>query len=446
MKKTSKKLNLLILINFILIALIGVLAISSASQHEADTIKLSAPFVKQLIWIILGMILIAVLSQIDYEIFRKLSWIFYFIIVLTLIFVLFKGGESRRWINLNMIKLQPSEFMKLPFIMVISAYISKRTVLSTQPSILEELKVLAVTGILTVIPVFLIIIEPDLGSSLIFPFILIAILYVADININILFVIIFLCFSVGLSLVFEILWLEEITDISPFIMRIILIIKEHLGMFLSLLLILLMVILISIIINFLGLKVNYAAIIFIWLIFAIGFILGNKMGGFIKPYQRARIMTFVKPGFDSKGSGWNVLQSKIAVGSGMTRGKGFLKGTQHRFRFLPERHTDFIFSVIGEEFGFIGSGILIILYISLIIQIFLIAYYANSVFGKLLASGILFLFLFHIIENIGMAVGMLPVTGLPLPLVSYGGSSFLVFSAAMGILLNISKQSSFAQG
>lgn len=445
MKQTGKNLNTFLIINFIALAICGLIAIYSASQMESAGGAFSTPFVKQIIWVILGLIIIFILSNIDYEIFLNMSWIFYIIVLLALVFVLFKGDESRRWFRVWIIKVQPSEFMKIPLILVLASYLSNKQLGEFQSTLTREIKVLAVTGIITIIPMFLIMIEPDLGSSLIFPVLLMAILFVAGLNLNIFLIIIFFAVALLVSIIFQVIWIENITDISPFLYQVLLIINEHLGLTLTLLSVLGITILISIIIRFLGFKVNYIMIFLVWLVFSIGFFVGTKAADSIKPYQRDRIMTFIKPEVDSKGSGWNVLQSKIAIGSGMVHGKGFLKGTQHRFRFLPERHTDFIYSVIGEEFGFIGGLFIILLYLAMIIQIFMVSFYASSSFGKFTAAGIMFLFLFHIVENIGMAIGILPVTGLPLPLISYGGSSFITFSIGIGLLLNISKQGSFTQ-
>ncbi|HDS09387.1 MAG TPA: rod shape-determining protein RodA [Firmicutes bacterium] len=445
MRAHTKKINFYILLNFFVIALIGLAAIFSASQYEGTQTKLPPAFVRQIVWIISGLILMIILSQINHEIFEKLSWILFGIMAIALVFVLFKGGANRRWISFGALKMQPSEFIKLPFIMVVASYLASKPIGAAQTTLFDELKYIMVTGVITVFPVVLILIEPDLGSSLIFPVLLLAILFMANINFNLLAVFMFLALATGVALIFEVLWLENITDINPVVYKLLLIVKVNLGIFLSMLLVLGAAGVIALLVNFFGFKVNYGAIIIIWLTFTIGFMIGTKMGGLIKPYQRDRILTFVKPEFDTKGSGWNVFQSRIAIGSGMNAGKGFLKGTQHRFRFLPERHTDFIFSVIGEEFGFSGAIILIALYLILIFQIYLVAFYSNSVFGKLVAAGVMFLFIFHIVENIGMAIGILPVTGLPLPMISYGGSSFLSFSAAVGVILNISKQSSIAQ-
>lgn len=163
----------------------------------------------------------------------------------------------------------------------------------------------------------------------------------------------------------------------------------------------------------------------------------------LKDYQRSRIDTFLNPSKDLLGSGWNVVQSMIATGSGGLLGKGFLNGTQNKLKFLPEAHTDFIFSVLSEELGFLGSSILIILYLTLIIYIINVGIKTKDRYGKFVAFGIAGIFFFHIFVNIGMAIGIMPVTGLPLLLMSYGGSSFIFSFMMLGIVQSIKIYSSY---
>lgn len=157
----------------------------------------------------------------------------------------------------------------------------------------------------------------------------------------------------------------------------------------------------------------------------------------LKDYQKSRIMVFLNPESDPLGSGYSIIQSKIAIGSGELLGKGWMKGTQTQLNFLPEQYTDFIFSVVGEEWGFAGALFLILLFVVIIARGIRIAWKADDRFGYLLAVGIVTLISFHVLVNIGMAIGFLPVTGLPLPLVTYGGSSVISTMIAVGLLLNI---------
>ncbi len=161
------------------------------------------------------------------------------------------------------------------------------------------------------------------------------------------------------------------------------------------------------------------------------------MWNFLKTYQKTRLLVFLNPNLDPLGAGYTIRQSRIAVGSGMLLGKGWLSGTQNLLNFLPERHTDFIFSVIGEEVGFIGSILVLFLYFMIIIRGIKIATSTKDLYGRLMAVGLVSMLAFHIVINIGMTIGLMPVVGIPLPLVSYGGSSLVVTLVAISLLLNI---------
>lgn len=158
----------------------------------------------------------------------------------------------------------------------------------------------------------------------------------------------------------------------------------------------------------------------------------------LKEYQKQRILTFLNPDRDPLGAGYHIIQSKIAVGSGMVFGKGFLQGTQNILAFLPEQHTDFIFSVLAEEWGFVGSLVVILFFLMLVIKGLTIAFRCRDTFGTVLAGGITILIFWQIIINIGMVIGLMPVVGVPLPFISYGGSSIITVMICMGILMNIS--------
>jgi rod shape determining protein RodA len=159
---------------------------------------------------------------------------------------------------------------------------------------------------------------------------------------------------------------------------------------------------------------------------------------FLKEYQQRRILTFLDPDRDPLGAGYHIIQSKIAIGSGMISGKGFLKGTQNALSFLPEEHTDFIFSVLAEEWGFIGSVVVVLLFLMLIFWGLNIAQGCREPFGTILAVGVTSMFFWQVIINIGMTMGLAPVVGVPLPFVSYGGSSVLTTAIGIGLLMNIS--------
>jgi rod shape determining protein RodA len=160
----------------------------------------------------------------------------------------------------------------------------------------------------------------------------------------------------------------------------------------------------------------------------------------LRPYQQQRIISFINPMSDPKGSGYNSIQSMIAVGSGQVFGKGYKKGTQSQLKFLPEHHTDFIFSVFSEEHGFVGSVILLLLYLGFLVAGLAVAYQSHDKFALLLAFGVISIFFWHIFINLGMVMGLLPIVGVPLPFLSYGGSSLITSMIGVAILTNIANK------
>jgi rod shape determining protein RodA len=181
-----------------------------------------------------------------------------------------------------------------------------------------------------------------------------------------------------------------------------------------------------------GIELKYLAGMFV-----IGLIIAVIGWFFLADYQKNRLINFVDPSNDPRGSGYNVIQSVIAVGSGGVNGKGLGHGSQSQLNFLPEKHTDFIFSVIGEEFGFIGIGILLILFLFLLWQLINVARDAKDNYGSLVVIGIVAMFFFHIFENVGMTMGLMPITGIPLPFISYGGSAMVSSIIAIGFIINV---------
>ena len=288
---------------------------------------------------------------------HNLSYLFYFAVILLLTYVSFfgiKSSGSRRWMDLYLFNLQPSELMKIAIILCLAKYYHR----------IKIENVNSITSIMTVvtiilIPIIMVLSQPDLGTS-----ILIA--------------------ASGLI----VLWLG-------------------------------------------GVKIKYFIYSFIVFLISLPFVIS-----FLKPYQKLRILTFLDPDRDPLGAGYQIIQSKIAIGSGGLDGKGFLKGTQSYLDFLPEKHTDFIFTLFSEEFGFIGSVALLILYSIIIIRILRIGAISRSNFSRLFCFGFAFAIFIYIVVNLSMVLGLLPIVGSPLPILSYGGSSMLATMIGFGIVLS----------
>lgn len=345
----------------LLCLLVLVTIMSMANLYSSSHVDegLSALFIKQLQFNLVGMVGIFVLFTFDYRELARFSYLFYVLILLLLGYALIFGhtiAGTQRWINLGFFNLQPSEPAKLVMIIVLAHYYSLRW----QPEGYSLRKLIAPI-ILTAVPFLLIAAEPDLGTAL-----MLGILFVS------------------MTLFVKLRWSTLLT-------------------------------------------LGGAAI---GLVFV-----GWKF--LLKPYQRRRIETFLNPENDPMNHGYQIMQSKIAVGSGKLFGKGYLEGTQGHLHFLPERHTDFAFSVWTEEWGFFGSIFFLGCYFFMLVWGLNIAVSARDRFGILLAFGLVMLIFWQAVINLAMIMGMLPVVGIPLPLFSYGGSSLLTTLAALGILMNI---------
>ncbi|MCK4244543.1 MAG: rod shape-determining protein RodA [Candidatus Omnitrophica bacterium] len=355
----KKKIDWLLLLITILLVLLGIVLIYSASCGIKT--ELSNLASRQTVWMAIGIFLLFLFIALPYRNLRKASYPLYLFSLLLLLLVLLIGkgrAGSSRWLTFGGFYFQPSEFAKLIFILVAARY------LADIGKKVKRFFFLIPYFLLVGIPFLLILKQPNLGTALVL-----------------------LPISLG------ILWTAGIR-------------KKHLTFLIA--------------IGFLSSPILWFTV--------------------LKDYQRARLLVFINPNADPLGSGYNVIQSKIAIGSGGLFGKGFLRGTQSHLAFLPEYHTDFIFCVLAEEWGFIGGIVLLFLYSLFLKSLIRIATSTSEPFARLVATGITVMFASHIFINIGMTLGMLPVAGLPLPFLSYGGSSLLIFLIAVGIVLNIKKK------
>jgi len=301
--------------------------------------------------------LMIVLSFINIKFWHTTGYLFYFIVLLLLIAASFYGitaQGSQRWINLYFINLQPSELMKIAIIVCFAKYYHR-----LQINNVNKITTLAIPIAILAIPIFLVIAQPDLGTSILIALSGLMVLWLAGVNIK---------YFVYSALLFVIS--------APFVIS------------------------------------------------------------FLKPYQKLRILTFFNPDKDPLGAGYQIIQSKIAVGSGGIFGKGFLKGTQGYLEFLPEKHTDFIFTLFSEEFGFMGSIILLIVYAVMIFRIVRIGFLSRSFFGRLFCFGFASAIFIYISVNMCMVLGLLPIVGSPLPIMSYGGSSMLATMIGFSIVMS----------
>ncbi len=357
----------LLLVLFIILAL-GLIVLTSATMGIAGD---PYSYVKrQFIAILLGLGAAFFIMRYDYTQLGRFGVVLYILSIMLLIAVLFLGSEvkgSTRALEIGPLPaFQPSELTKIFLIVAFADFLNKRRgALDTLGQILPGI-------IFMGIPFALILIQPDLGTALVYIAIAVIMLYAAGANPRILLALIL----IGIGFIAFTLFLHFRYDM--------------------------------------------------WIP--------------LDSYQLNRLTAFIDPyndGFGGRGPGWNTIQSLIAVGSGGLAGKGLFNGTQVQLQFLPEHHTDFIFAVIAEELGFIGAAFLIVLFAVFLLRSVYIAYHAKDMFGTLVVIGVCAMWLFHIFENIGMSIGLMPITGLPLPFISYGGSAMVSNLIAVGLILSI---------
>jgi rod shape determining protein RodA len=377
------------------------------------------------------------ISFLDFKKLKRYAVILYLINIFLLIWVLFFSVPVRgvhSWLSLGVFSFQPSELAKLSTILILAGYLSQRSIR------LDRFIYLIPAFLITLIPAVLIVKQPDLGTALIFFPVMFIMLYMAGVKRSYLLAILLAgLLLVGITLFNVYIELKPESDIG-IIKNIIIFLRNERYVFLSMVIISILILLVyrlfkNTIFSF-PLKNSF---LYLFCIF-IGIITPFIGYNFLEDYQKKRLLVFLDPNIDPLGSGYNIIQSKITIGSGRIWGKGFLSGTQTKLGFLPERETDFMFSVIGEEFGLIGILVVIILYVIIISRGLYITYFSKDDFDFLVGIGIISLISVQMIVSIGVAIGIFPVTGLPLPLVSYGGSSLFVFMLGIGLLLGIRNQ------
>ncbi len=359
-KRILKNIDWSILICVFVLIVIGLIALYSATiDNDLNEFR------KQCIWIIISIPIMILAILIDYSIIARISPYLYGISIILLIAVLFTSAVNgaTSWFNIGFFAFQPAEIAKV-FVIILLSSVIVNIQKKSKKDINRPLNLAIILGTV-LLPIALIIMQPDYGTAIAYLLSLILILFVAGI--------------------------DKKYIISSFIILAILL---------------------------------------------------PLMYFFILPdHAKSRIDVYLNPNLDPRGAGYNIIQSKIAIGAGKLFGMGLFKGTQTHLGFLYPKTTDFIFSMIGEELGFIICGLIIVVYVILITKAINIAKTARDDLGSYIAIGIVGIFLFHVVENIGMTIGLLPITGVPLPFVSYGGTSFVTNFILIGLLLNISARS-----
>jgi len=392
-------LNRLIMVIVGLLCLIGLLSVYSASLNMEGSF-FQKVFGRQMIWLVIGSLIAAAIYFLQKKLIFDSAYIIYSIGFVFLLVPYFLGSSvagTARWIPVGSMGIQPSEFMKILVMLAIARFVA-----STSYSNLD-FKFVLIPALFSLIPMFVVLKQPDLGTSIIYFGLLFPMLYWSGARIFHLFIIIAPVISVITAFNFYSFFVWVII-----VLLVLYLTKEKLW--------------ISLAVMLSNLALGLATPV-LW----------NSL----KPYQQQRISTLFNIEADPQGAGYQVIQSKIAIGSGGLFGKGIAHGTQTHLKFLPEQHTDFIFSVIGEEYGFIGVVVVLLLFLAFLILCLYIAYRQKDRFCSLCMVGVVSIIGIHVMINVAMTVGLMPVTGLPLPFISYGGSFLLTCFILLGLALNI---------
>lgn len=384
--------------------------IRGPEYNELDPVVAKGVFYRQVIFGLISYAALLVTVRVPLRYLENVVGPLFLFSVALLVLILMVGptiSGAQRWLMIGPLRFQPSELAKISLILVLAATLGK----SSEGG--PRLRVTVWSLLLALLPAFLVLREPDLGTSLVFLAIWLGMVFWYGVP----GVLLFGAGSAALCGVISFVSDRVIEKPWPW------------AAYIVLLVVVLYLVRLGITARISILLLNIATgvgVPFFW--------------GKLRVYQQERILTFFEPGRDAFGSGYQAIQSKVAIGSGGLFGTHYLQGTQKGLAFLPERHTDFIFSVIGEELGFVGAVCILALYLVILLEGIRIGIAARHPFSRFLAIGVVSYFTFHVVINVGITTGLVPVTGLPLPLLSYGGSNLLTSSVMLGLLLNVSSR------
>ena len=393
---------------YIILVLMGWVSVYASVYDESHSsiLDISQRYGKQMIWILASGIIAFMIMLLDAKVYNAFAYIIYGLSILVLLAVLSIGTEisgSKSWFQIGGVAIQPAEFAKFATCLALARY------LSSYATDINVLRTKIISTILIFAPAILILLQNDTGS---------AVVYIA---------LILVLYREGLSGYFLI---SGVIAVVLFIMT--LLINQYI------MTVVLTVLAVLVYYNNRFLRRRWWIIIIVWLA-SIGFVytVDYVFDNFLEDHQKTRINILLGKESDPKGAGYNINQSKIAIGSGGLIGKGFLQGTQTKYNFVPEQSTDFIFCTVGEEWGFAGSTVVIVLFVYLLYRLVKMAERQRSDFSRIYGYGVVSILFFHFLVNIGMTIGLVPVIGIPLPFFSYGGSSLWAFTILLFIFIKL---------
>lgn len=408
--KLGRGFEPLVLIAAALLCVVGLSLIYSVFHPHRTSFSDEASYLffnRQLVWLVFGFLAGLLGFMIPFRFFEALAHVSYIVCIALLLFVLVDGGggSTHRWLAIGPMRLQPSEFMKIALLFAWGR------VLSGHMTGGDRTRKISIALVLLLVPFLLVLKQPDLGTAIVMCLILLPVLYWRGLSGRHIF---FIVSPILASLL--IIYSEQVVK-SPW----------PFGIF----------IVFVFVVAWLNRSKLRESALLVSANIGVGLLL-PMVWDRLKGYQQMRILNFLDPEADKLGAGWQVFQSKIAIGSGGLTGKGYLEGTQKALEFLPAKHTDFVFSVLGEEMGFVGALLVLMLFAILIVRALVLAVKAKSQFASTVCVGIAAYFFCQVFVNVAMTVGMAPVTGIPIPFLSYGGSSLVVSCFFVGFLLNCS--------
>lgn len=427
--KSLSRIDFLMLAAVFILMVLGVMFIYSSGISSIG-LNTSNEYIKQLVRILTGLFILLFFSLYEIEKVKNMTLAIYLTLIVVLVYTRFNGtlvNGARSWIYIGGFGFQPSEFTKISSILFLGKY------LDDNKKDIKSLRVFIFSFIIISVPFGLILLQPDMGTASVFMPIFLAMMFIAGCNIKYLMYLILLG---TFTLIFTMIpgWESFILQSkNPFVS----VLTES-----KLLLYLIGSITFSIFLSIIGLfyfKKGY----FYWVIYIFSILVISLAASYVareyvlKDYQIMRLIVFMNPQVDPLNFGWNIIQATTAVGSGGFSGKGFLQGTQSHYQFLPEQSTDFIFSILSEELGFLGAFLVFGLFLIILIRALLILTYTKNYFSIVVGAGIIGMIFFHVVLNVGMNIGLMPITGIPLFFVSYGGSSLWTALAGIGILQGI---------
>ena len=426
--KEFLKIDYLLLLPVLILQVLGIMYIySSGVTHEGNLV--SDEYLKQIIWASIGLIIAFILSMINYRRFYTIAIYIYILSLIPLIYTVIFGRavySAARWLRIGSFGIQMSEFVKISVIIILARFLADTD--HNKGAFSRFIICCFIAGV----PMVIVLLQPDLGTAMVYIAILITMAYISGVSMR---YIVFMIASIGFTGIFLVLplWQANIWQ-KP---------MPFLALLTSPRIILLTVLFFALIaaialFGYLKFKKKY----FYWIVYTPTIIIFSLITSFaarlvLKQYQLMRLIVFLDPNVDPRGAGWNIIQSMTAIGAGGLTGRGYLQGTQSHYRFLPEQSTDFIFSIYSEETGLIGGLVVFALFVLICFRLITTLKITADPFAKYICAGFLAMYSFHFIVNVGMTMGIMPITGLPLLFMSYGGSSILSSMIGIGLVLSI---------